>query len=457
MKQFALIVFSFALTCGLTTRGAEKLNVLFIVADDLRDTLGCYGNSTVKTPNIDRLAARGVQFDRAYVQYTVCNPSRSSFLTGLRPDQTQIVDNRTMLREKRPDVLTWPELLRRDGRHAAALGKIFHLGAARNAELSRRWADVPRSFDEAESFEATAAGKIIEGRNLTDGALAWCRWGMTAGTDDDQPDGQCAAAVVQLIQRLGERPWLIGAGFHCPHDPFVSPKKYFDLYPLSGVSLYRDPADMTPAPPLAVGFGDFGTAFRKFSDQERKEFQRAYYAGVSFMDAQVGRLLNALDEQRLWDKTVVIFVGDHGYHLGERQWWNKNTLFDRSCRAPMIMAAPGVKPGVARGIVEFVDLFPTIADLCGISQPEGLAGVSLVPLLTNPSTAGKKAAYSLVTRGQNRGDSVRTDRWRYTEWSDGNRELYDHETDPEENHNLAAAAEHQKAISELQQLLINRK
>jgi len=167
----------------------------------------------------------------------------------------------------------------------------------------------------------------------------------------------------------------------------------------------------------------------------------------------VGRLLDALDERRLWDKTIVIFIGDHGYHLGEREWWNKNTLFDRSCRAPLIIAAPDVKPDVARGIVEFVDLYPTIADLCGITVPDGLAGVSLRPLLANPLSPGKKAAYTLVTRGANRGDSVRTERWRYTEWSDGNRELYDHDADPEENHNLAAAAEHVGTVSELHQLL----
>ena len=225
MTRIAILAFTVALAQGVAVCGAEKLNVLLIVADDLRDTLGCYGNTAVKTPNIDRLAARGVRFDRAYVQYTVCNPSRSSFLTGLRPDQTQILDNRTLLRDKRPDVVTWPELLRRDGRYTAAFGKIFHLGAGRNQDLARRWADVPRSFDTAETFEATAAGGIIEGRNLTGGALAWCRWGMTAGTDDDQPDGQCAAAAIQLIERLGERPWLIGAGFHRPHDPFVSPQK----------------------------------------------------------------------------------------------------------------------------------------------------------------------------------------------------------------------------------------
>jgi len=436
---------------------SEKWNVLFIVADDLRDTLGCYGNAAVKTPQIDRLAARSVRFDRAYVQYPVCNPSRSSFLTGLRPDQTQVLDNRTLLRDKLPEVVTWPQLLREDGRYAAALGKIFHLGGQRNSELARRWADVPRSFDEARVFESTPAGRILEGRNLTGGALPWCRWGLTAGEDDDQPDGQCARAAVELMTRLGDQPWLLGAGFHRPHDPFVVPQKYFDLYPRESLRLHRDPPDQTPAPPLAVGFGGMGEAFARFTDRERAEFLRAYYAGVSFLDAQVGRLLDVLDEKQLWDRTVVVFIGDHGYHLGERGWWNKNTLFERSCRAPLLIAAPGVKPGVARGLVEFVDLFPTLVDLCGLPVPPGLAGHSLRPLLEDPSRPGKPAAYTLVTRGPGqRGDSVRTDRWRYTEWSDGRRELYDHTVDPEETRNLADQPQYAGTMSELRGLLDRR-
>ena len=194
---------------------------------------------------------------------------------------------------------------------------------------------------------------------------------MMDGDDDDQPDGQIASNVIAEIERLGDQPWIIGAGFMKPHDPFLAPKQYFDLYPAGSLKLYRDPPDQTPAPPLAVGFGAFGEAFGKFTDTERMEFLRAYYACTSFMDAQVGRVLDALDRRQLWDRTVVIFIGDHGYHLGERDWWNKNTLFDRSCRAPLIIAAPGVSPGVARGLVEFVDLYPTIAEFAGLKPPTG--------------------------------------------------------------------------------------
>lgn len=415
-----------------------KPNVLLIVIDDLRDTLGCYGNTMVKTPNIDRLADRGVRFDRAYVQYPVCNASRSSFLTGLRADQTGVTDNKALLQDKLPDVVTWPQLLKANEWHTAAYGKIFHLGGGRDAKARARFVDLPKSLNSAVDFQATLAGREkFEGRNVTGGALKWCSWASAKGNDEDQPDGQIAREVIAKIESLGDTPWMIGAGFMKPHDPFIAPKKYSDLYPPGSVTLYHDPNDTTPAPPLAVGFGAYGQALGKFTDAERMEVHRAYLACTSFMDAQVGRVLDELDRRKLWDNTVVIFIGDHGYHLGEREWLNKNTLFDRSCRVQLIIAAPGIKPGVAKGLVEFVDLLPTVADFCGVKTPSGLAGQSLRPLLEDPSKPGKPAVFTIVTRGpKNRGDSIRTDRWRYTEWSDGSRELYDHSTDPAETRNL---------------------
>jgi len=438
-----LLFLPFALVVALLAHAhaaapATQLNVLLITVDDLRDTLGCYGNAAVHTPNIDRLAARAIRFDRAYVQYTVCNPSRSSFLTGLRPDQTGITDNRTPLRDRLPDVVTLPQLLKTSGYHAAAFGKIFHLGGGRDDMLRAKWMDLPHSWHTARSFEATPLGrKKLAGRDLSQGKLAWCNWGAMDGGDDDQPDGQIARAVCAKIEELGDRPWVIGAGFMKPHDPFVAPQKYFELYPDRSLTPHRPPGDQTPAPPLAVGFSALGTAFAQFTDRERREFLRAYHACTSFMDAQVGRVLDTLDRLQLWEKTIVIFLGDHGYHLGEREWWNKNTLFERSCRAPLLIAAPGIKAGVARGLVEFVDLYPTVAELCGLPPPPGLAGQSLHPLLRDPAAPGKPAAFTLVTRGSSRGDSLRTDRWRFTRWSDGALELYDHAADPEEDRNVA--------------------
>lgn len=435
---------------------AEKLNVLLIISDDLRDTVGCYGNAAVKTPNIDRLARRGVRFERAYAQYPVCNASRTSFLTGLRPEQTGVVNNTTMFRTRLPEVVTLPQRLRQDGWHAAAFGKIFHLGGP-NRDEQARWMDLPKSWDVAEAFKPTAAGQVVEGRNLTGGKLAWCHWGTAAGDDDDQPDGQTAAHVIATIEKQTKagRRWIVGAGFHRPHDPFISPRKYFDLYPPGALKVYHDPAELSPVPPLSVPGGGMAEAFNAFTDTERAEFLRAYYAGVSFMDAQVGRLLDTLDRQNLWDKTLVIFSGDNGYHHNERNWWNKNTLFERSCRVPFIVAAPGAKAGqVCRALIELVDLYPTVVDYCGVAAPHRLAGQSLRPLLENPAAAGRDAGFTLVTRGAGGyGQAVRTADWRYIQWSDGRAELYDERSDPEETRNLAGDPRHAAVLQEHQQLL----
>ena len=427
------------LLAPLAVLGQTKPNVLLIMADDLRDFGGAFTKEAVKTPNLDRLRARGTTFERAYVQYPVCNPSRSSMLTGLRAEQTGIVGNDTPLRQKLPDIVTLPQLCKEAGWQAHAFGKITHLGGGKDAAARQRWMDAGRSWHTAQAFEATKAGrKMLAGRDVTDGALKWCVWGAADGTDDDQPDGQTAAATVAMIEKLGDKPWFIGCGFMKPHDPFIAPKKYFDLYPADKLKPWRDPADVTPVRKDSVGFGDYGTAFGKFTPQEWLELFRAYCAATSYMDAQLGRVLDALDRNKLWDKTIVIFVGDHGYHTGERQWWNKNTLFERSCRAPLIIAAPGMKAGrTTRSFAEFVDLYPTVSDLCGLQMPHAGAGTSLRPILEDPAATLKDAAFTLVSRGPKlHGQSVRTDRWRFTLWSDGQTELYDHDADPEELHNV---------------------
>ncbi len=429
---------------------AAKPNVLLIMADDLRDFGGAFTKEVVKTPNLDRLRARGTTFERAYVQYPVCNPSRSCMLTGLRAEQTGITGNDIALRQKMPDIITLPQLCKDAGWQSHAFGKVFHLGGGRDAEARHRWMDAGRSWHTALAFEATATGKkMLAGRNVTGGTLKWCQWGAADGTDDDQPDGQIAAATVAMIEKLGDTPWFIGCGFMEPHDPAIAPKKYFDLYPADSLKIWNDPADTMAVRKESVGFSDYGPAFAKFTQQEWQELFRAYCAGTSFMDAQLGRVLDALDKHELWDKTIVIFVGDHGYHTGERQWWNKNTLFERSCRAPFIIVAPSMKGAqVSRSIVEFVDLYPTITDLCGLKMPHTAAGISLRPVLADPATSIKDAAFTLVTRNPKlHAQSVRTARWRLTRWSDGQSELYDHDQDPEELRNVAA--EHPKVVQEL--------
>jgi iduronate 2-sulfatase len=432
-------------------KGGRRLNVLFIAADDLRNDLGCYGHPLVRSPNIDRLARSGTRFDRAYCQYPICNPSRVSLLTGLRPDTTRVLNNTTFFRRQLPDVVTLPQLFRKHGYFTTRLGKIYH--GARDMED-------PQSWDVALYPEGTARGKEGEGRNLTEGRVPWCRWLAAEGGDEDQPDGQIAREAVRLLEEQakapGKQPFFLAVGFHKPHDPFVAPRRYFDLYPLERLNPPRDPADRSPELPLAIA-GRWKTEFDRFTDRERREFMRAYYAGTSFMDAQVGKVLDGLDRLKLAENTAVVFFGDHGYHLGERGWWNKNTLFELSARAPLIVRLPGMKaPGKSCArLVEFVDIYPTLADLCSLPAPSNLEGRSFRPLLNDPGRPWKEAAFTQVQRGMTAGRSVRTERWRYTEWGGGAQgaELYDHESDPGEYRNLAADPKHAPWVEKMKRLL----
>lgn len=437
---------------------ARRPNILFIAVDDLRNDLGCYGHPQVQTPNIDRLARRGVRFDRAYCQYPVCNPSRTSLLTGLRPDATGVLDNNTNFRTKLPDVVTLPQLFRQHGYFAASLGKIFHRGLT--MEDQRAEMDDKPSWDAASYFQATARGQEGGGRNLTGGRLEWCRWLAAEGDDEDQPDGQIAREAIKLLEQRGDKPFFLALGFHKPHDPFNAPKKYFDLYPLAKLKLSQDAINRAPEPPPIIPGGAFREAFARFTDQERREFMRAYYAGVSFTDAQVGKVLDALDRLQLADNTIIVVFGDHGYHLGERGWWNKNTLFELSARAPLIVVAPEMKAKdkASARLVEFIDIYPTLAELARLPAPARLQGRSFVPLLNATQRAWKEAAFTQVQRGKTAGRSVRTERWRYTEWRNesgavSGAELYDHRADPHEWKNLAHDVKYAATRTELAALL----
>jgi arylsulfatase A-like enzyme len=368
-----------------------------------------------------------------------------------------VLDNRVFFRSKLPNVVTWPELLRTMGWWSGSFGKIYHVGEA-YGEFRDGWMDSGRSWNEAQMFAPAPESLQLEGRNLTGGVLPWCRWASMAGTDDDQPDGQTAKHASAAIERQTAtgRPWLVAAGFHRPHDPFVAPKKYFDLYPLESLPVDRDPENATPAPPLAIPGGAFARSFAQFTDQDRRQYLRSYFAGVSFMDTQVGRLLDSLDRFELWDRTIVIFVGDHGYHLGERGWWNKNTLFDRCCRTPLIIAAPDGQAGsTCESPAELVDLYPTIVDYAELQPPHELAGESLRPRIQQPGRdSGDVTALSLVIRGNNQfGQTARQARWHYVRWSDGSEELYDLSVDREETHNVADRTEFTSVKTELRKRL----
>ena len=440
---FCLLEFSLILNAG----AVERPNVLFITIDDLRCETGCYGSQVVRTPNIDGLSRIGMRFDRAYVQVTVCNPSRTSLLTGLRPDTTQVFDNRTHFREKLPNVVTIPQLFRENGYHTIRLGKIFHDGA--QMEDAKAW-------DSSEYPRPTQRGLTGEGRNLTEGRLKWCAWRAAEGVDEDQPDGQIAAQAVTFLKRSHDRPFFLALGFYKPHDPFVAPKKYFEHYPLDSIRLYRDPPDATPLSPLTFG-RTFKREFDKFSDRDRREFQRAYYAGTTFVDAQIGKVLDALRQGSYSNNTVIFLMSDHGYHLGERGWWNKSNLTELSCRTPLIAYAPNMKAAgeSCSRLVEFIDVYPTLTELCNLQAPSDIAGRSFASLLDDPSQQWKEAAFTQFRRGKAMGRSVRTRRWRYTEWDNGRkgRELYDHAADPGEYQNLADNPAHEREVDKLMHLL----
>jgi iduronate 2-sulfatase len=302
--------------------------------------------------------------------------------------------------------------------------------------------DDPKSFDRVFYGKATATGNKGTGRNLTGGKLPWCRWLAADGSDADQADGQLADEAVKILGGKRDKPLFLAVGFYRPHDPYQSPKKYFDLYDPAKLELPKTPEGYKPPYPHSLGGGAFKAAFDRFTDKERREYLRAYYAGVSFMDAQVGKLLDALAKHKLADSTIVVFLGDHGYELGVRGWWNKGTLFEGSCRTPLIVFDPRAKGNTkaTAAITEFIDLYPTLAELCKLKDaPKGLEGASFRAVLDDPKAKHKEGAITVLRRGQLSGRSIRTDRYRYTEWEDGKKgvELYDHTNDPGEWKNLA--------------------
>lgn len=433
----------------------KPVNVLFIVVDDLRPELGCYGVKEVISPNIDRLAKKGMLCHNAYAQYPVCNPSRSSFLSGKRPHELGIFTNTIPFREVQPDMVSLPQLFRQNGYFTAGIGKIFHLAEPRNGKTVL--CEDPLSweyfYDGANDVAETPPKG--EGRNLTDGKIPWCTWIAAEGGDEDQPDGLNAAAAIRILEQHHDKPFFIGLGFHKPHDPFIAPKKYFDLYPEEKTLLAVEPEDRSEQVKHAI---PNRTDFANFTDKERREFKRAYQACVSFTDAQIGRVFDTMDKLKLWENTIVVLIGDHGYHLGEHDWWNKVTVYERGANAPMIVWVPGAN-GMGqstKALIEFIDIYPTLIDCAGLKPPHDLTGMSLRPVMENPGLPGKNAAYTQVNRGKMVGRSVRTPRWRYTEWGESGKdglELYDHSKDPGEYYNLAGKAEFAETTKELSQLL----
>jgi uncharacterized sulfatase len=443
-----------------TAHAAANPNVLFIVSDDLAARLGCYGDPLAKTPHLDRLAGRGVLFNRAYCQFPLCNPSRASFLTGLRPDTIRIYENSTHLRETSPRVQTLGQTFMRAGYYVARIGKLYHYGVPAHIGTdsyddfqSWHYRFNPYGRDRDDENQIVSIRPEAKGPGRFGATLSWL---AAEGADTEQTDGIAATHAIALLEKLKDqpRPFFLAVGFYRPHTPYVAPRKWFDLYPPERIELPKVPAGYRDTIPKAAL--PFRADEEKITDHQRRLAIQAYHASTSFMDAQVGRLLDALDRLGLARNTIVLFLSDHGYHLYEHEYWQKMSLFEVSARVPLMLALPdGTSAGkVCRRPVELIDLHATLADLCNVRAPSRLEGKSLRPLLRNPDASWTKPALTQVARQVQRpvvnglpeptrvnlmGYSIRTERWRYTEWNGGKQgvELYDHTTDPEELKNLA--------------------
>jgi len=450
-----------------------KTNVLFIVVDDLRIQLGCYGMPWVVSPHIDDLATDSLRFERAYCQQAICAPSRCSVLSGCRPDTTTIYDLQTPLRVAMPDVRTLPEHFKTNGYETVSIGKVYHHAK----DDLQGWSTEP--------FQSTGDWK---GRGyLTDEALeviARCdaeqeahgsgRRGLGPAfeaadvPDDAYHDGKDALAAIAELSRLDalDRPFFLALGFHKPHLPFNAPKRYWELYDPAQLPLAENPFEPEGVTPFSLtNYGELRGYFGipkagDIPDDLARRLIHGYCACVSYMDAQLGKVLAELKRLGLWDTTTIVLWGDHGWKLGEHNAWSKHTNFEIDTRAPVLVRTPGMRaPGSStEALVEFVDLYPTLCEVCGLDIPRHCEGTSFAPLLNEPDRPWKAAAFSQYPRGNVMGYAMRTDRYRYIEWCDSEsqavcaRELYDHATDPQENVNRVESTD-ESLLAELSEQL----
>jgi len=425
----------------------------------MNNDLGCYGHPFVKSPNIDRLAAGGIRFQRAYCQFPLCSPSRSSILTGLRPDTTHVFDLQYHFRQDLPDLVTLPQLFQQNGYYVARVGKMYHYGNP--GDIGTNGLDDRVSW--MERFNPAGRDKTALEPDIMNytpdrglgSAMAFLA--DPTGTDEQHTDGKVADQTIQLLEQHKDRPFFIAAGFYKPHCPWVTPKKYFDLYPMEEIELPPiSPGTPGDYPELALASTRPWPYLGVTHDQAR-ESKRAYYAAISFVDAQIGRVLDAVDRLGLRENTIVVFWSDHGYHLGEHGLWFKQSCFEESARVPLLISVPGQSTAgdAASQPVELVDLYPTLADLADLEAPGTLEGHSLRPLIEDPGAVWPYPAYTQVQRRDVPGHSVRNERWRYTEWGFGKEgvELYDHQSDPQELHNLASDPQHAGVVEEMKTLL----
>ena len=460
---------------------AKGKNVLFVICDDLNTHVSTSGYEPITTPNLSKLAKEAITFNRAFCQYPVCGPSRASFLSGLYPQATGVLNNTLDVRETRPGTVSMPQFFKDSGYWTAGVGKVFHNTKSDHGDLA--W-DENLRFENDELAVVREARLEFEAENGSiDQQPNKKKWkelkkrvsakldaqtppgkGRSGLRDDQHKDGKNARQVVRWLEdkAYGEKPFFIALGLQKPHVPFLAPDKYFDLYPFDRITYQPDRPnlwDFLPPSAISKRYEAFGFELAKENHALRKEYMQAYHACVSFIDAQLGLVIDSLKKQGLWDDTIIIFTSDHGYHLGDHFIWGKVTLFDVGAKVPFIVRAPGLsKCGTAsEAMVELIDVYPTLADLAELKAPNHLQGISLRPLLGHPDRLGtRKYAYSVVTRGpKNLGYALRNQNWRYGKWPDGE-ELYNLRTDPQEKNNLAQKDHLKERLEDFRDILAEK-
>jgi len=444
------VIAALAFAAGLAAEPAcaaeRRPNVLFIIADDLTATaLSCYGNGVCRTPNIDRLAASGVRFTRAYCNATYCGPSRASFLSGYYPHATGVLGY-TSPRPAIGERATWPQHFKQAGYYTARVSKIYHMGVPGGIEEGSDGADDPASWTErfnspGPEWKAPGTGETLEGNPDGKKPIVGGNTFVVVEADGDDlvhSDGKTAARAVQLLEQHADEPFFLAVGFVRPHVPFVAPRNYFEPFL---------PYDKLPLPPKIPGDWDdipkaginYKTSVNMKMDVRRqKKAIGGYYAAVAYLDAQVGKVLAALERSGQADNTIVIFTSDHGYHLGEHDFWAKVSLRDESAGVPLIMRVPGKRPAVCRSLVELIDLYPTVARLCGLDVPARLQGKDISAMFDDPRRQVRDTAFCVAP--SSRGFLLRDDKWAYLQYAeDASRgvELFDVAADPRQNTNLA--------------------
>lgn len=472
MKKFAWVSSVLALFFTGTVVAQEKYNVLFIAADGLNPSvLSAYGNKFANTPYTQQLANRGTTFENAFCQQSSCAPSRASLMTGYRPDTLEINSGTEHFRDRFPDVVTFPQLFQKNGYYTQAIGLVSHAHPAQPDDVS--W-NLPESL-----LDIPKRDEYLLPTNRVRGFINRMEKGTaTEGVDapdNAYQDGQVAQLTIETLEKIKDKPFLLAVGFKRPHLPFTAPKKYWDMYDPAKIPMPVDP-NLQVLPPeiaeLRYGWGDTRGEMRAYTDMPKKgplsqeqvrQILHGYYASVSYVDYQIGRILNALDSLQLTEKTIIVLWSDHGYHLGERGLWGKNDLTDDANRIPLIIVKPGSnkKNQRTKALVETADMYATITDLAGLPQQSHLQGVSAKPLLENPDLKWKRAIFNRYPRagGKIMGRSVRTAEYRYSEFVELatgrviDRELYEINKDPQQYNNLVDKKDKKQIVDQLKKTL----